>query len=416
MNNIVKEFLLIESLQVKGLMEEYHLFFLAVIPSVFLLSVIIDHLVSLDGIALIKRAFVSILILVSVSSFYYSSINLSMNTANEILKRQQYDNVLLKDMFDGGNHWKNARFDDKNKRFFQGKLFFVGLLIFYKNNLFENFINDRFMITVFFISKICFFLLKIVYSLVYYLGYGLIGIPCLLYIFPKMNGVMRGGVISYLWLLIVPHVFVFVVSLLGSEINEGYITGEVIGRSMSGTALLFVMALLIAFIPLISFMILSSSGVAAAGGLIATIGANYVMSLPKKALKGVTSLMLPNMKGILTKALLSPSKGKSAFSMGVGAGVAGGSSGSSWNLKDDKAKGTTNKGQATAPNKESNPPIKTMGIEGGDGAASSNKKQESPLDKYMPQNKPIRNNANQNKPIKNPNYPQKPNRVRRKKK
>ena len=131
-----------------------------------------------------------------------------MDAANSVLKQQQYDNILLKDMFDSGAQYKKLQFDDKNRNFFKDKDFLSGLYVFFKYNLFESFINDTFSIAIFFISKICFLILKIVYSMVYYLGLGLIGIPCLLYIFPGMGQVLRGGIISFLWLLIVPVIVV----------------------------------------------------------------------------------------------------------------------------------------------------------------------------------------------------------------
>src|SRR5690606_7021037 len=84
------------------------------------------------------------------------------------------------------------------------------------------------------------------------------------------------------WCLIVPHILVFVLSMIGSEIDQGYITGQVIGGSASGTILLFMLTLLIAFTPLIATMIINGSGMAQAGGIIAAMGANYVMNLPKQ--------------------------------------------------------------------------------------------------------------------------------------
>ena len=71
-NNIIKDFLLIESLQISSLIDEYHLFFLKILPSVFILAVLIEFLTNLEPLALFKRAFISILVLVTVSTFYHS--------------------------------------------------------------------------------------------------------------------------------------------------------------------------------------------------------------------------------------------------------------------------------------------------------------------------------------------------------
>jgi hypothetical protein len=69
--------------------------------------------------------------------------------------------------------------------------------------------------------------------------------------------------------------------MIGTEINKGYVSGHIIGGSIMGTTLLFILTLFIAFTPLIGAMILNGSGISQAGGIIASIGANYVMNLPK---------------------------------------------------------------------------------------------------------------------------------------
>ena len=86
--------------------------------------------------------------------------------------------------------------EDKEKDFFKERNAFTGALAFLKYHLFDSFVNDGFTITIYFITKLCFLILKVVYSLVYYLGYGLIGIPCLIYLFPSMGNVLRGAILS----------------------------------------------------------------------------------------------------------------------------------------------------------------------------------------------------------------------------
>ena len=99
-----------------------------------------------------------------------------------------------------------------------------------------------------------------------------------------MGKVLRGALTSWLWCLALPHVLVVVLTVLCDRIGHGYAAGEVIGGSIAGTALLFVMALMIAFVPLITTFILTGGGVSHAGGVVATMGANLVMNMPKLAL------------------------------------------------------------------------------------------------------------------------------------
>ena len=311
MENTISDLLLIKSFNLDKLIEDYRLFFLSIIPSVFVLACLVEYFDRMNVFDLVKRVFIAILILTSVTSFYKISIDYSIEAANQQLESQKGKNILLMDMFSAVTSWKYIDDEKKKGKFYEKKNVFWGTLSFLKYHLFSSFINDGFTLTIFFISKICFIILKVVYSLVYYLGYGLIGIPVIIYMFPTMGNVLRGGIISYLWCLTVPHVLVFVLSMIGSEINSGYQNGQIIGGSLAGTALLFVLTLFIAFTPLVTAMILNGSGVAQAGGVIATIGANAIMNLPKTVMN--------NGARLLTGGKMGP---KMALASGFGKGSA----------------------------------------------------------------------------------------------
>lgn len=295
--SVMSELLLIKSINIDILIKEYHSFFIELLPTIFMLAVIVEYLDRVQPLALLKRAFISILILTSVGSAYYSGIDYSLKKADESLNNISQNNILLMDMFSGMKEiaQKNikSRVDSfKNLGFDSGKI-----AQFIKFHLFDRFINDGFMVGVFFIAKLCFLILKGVYSLAYYLGYGLIGIPCLVYLFPSMGNVLRGGALTYLWCLTIPHVLVFIINLLSSEIERGYQSGQIIGGSLEGTALLAFMALFIAFSPLIAMMILNGSGVGQAVGVVATVGANAIMNLPATSLNTAASVLNGGMLG-----------------------------------------------------------------------------------------------------------------------
>jgi hypothetical protein len=291
MNNMMKDLLLIQSLDLGLLIEKYRLFFIGLLPSVFVLAIVVEYFDRLEPFTLVKRAFISILILTTITSIYTQSIDASMSAADEVMQAQVSGNILMMDMFNGIQKWDQVRYDRKQHNFYKDKNALSGTLSFLRYHLFDSFVNDAFTVTIYFITKLCFLILKVVYSLVYYLGYGLIGIPCLIYLFPSMGNVLRGAILSYLWCLIVPHILVFVISLIGSEINRAYVSGQIIGGSMMGTALLFILTLFVAFTPLIGSMILNGSGISQAGGIIASIGANYVMNLPKTAINNGAMLL-----------------------------------------------------------------------------------------------------------------------------
>lgn len=314
MNSSIYDLLMITSFDLDKLIEEYRLFFLALLPGMFILACLTEYFDRMNAFELVKRAFISVLILTSVTSFYKVSIKYSIDAANEKFNQQKQANILLMDMFEAGKYLDKVAKQD-NGKFFKNSSMIDGGLKFLKYHFFSSFVNDGFTISVYFISQLCFILLKVVYSLVYYLGYGLIGIPCMVYLFPSMGNVLRGGILSFLWCLIVPHVLVFILSMIGSEINTGYQAGQVIGGSASGTVLLFILTLFIAFTPFITMMLINGSGIAQAGGIIALLGGNFIRSLPSKAINtGAT---------IATGGALGPKMALATGAMKFGASATG---------------------------------------------------------------------------------------------
>jgi hypothetical protein len=314
MNSSIYDLLMITSFDLDKLIEEYRLFFLALLPGMFILACLVEYFDRMNVFDLVKRALISVLILTSVTGFYKASIRYSIDAASEKFEQQKQANILLMDMFEAGKYLDVVGKQD-NGKFFKNSSMIDGGLKFLKYHFFSSFVNDGFTISVYFISQLCFILLKVVYSLVYYLGYGLIGIPCMVYLFPSMGNVLRGGVLSFIWCLIVPHVLVFILSMIGSEINTGYQAGQVIGGSASGTILLFIMTLFIAFTPFITMMLINGSGIAQAGGVIALLGGNFIRSLPSKAINtGAT---------IATGGVLGPKMALATGAMKFGAGATG---------------------------------------------------------------------------------------------
>lgn len=315
MNQIIKPLLLIEGINLTDLMSEYKFFFLGLLPSIFLVAILIEYFDQLEPLMLLKRTLISILLLTSVESFYASSINASFEAADSMIQDQKGKNIFLMDMFDANSHLEGLQ-DKEQKSFFKENGVLAGTFAFIKYHLFDSFVNDGFTVTAYFIAKLCFVIIKVVYSCVYYLGLGLFGIPCLLYILPKMGNILRGAIVSYLWCLIIPHILVFIISMIGTEINKGYMSGQIIGGSITGTSFLFVLTLFIAFTPLIGAMILSGSGISQAAGMIATMGANYVMNLPKKTVNSTAAMLGGQSLG--PKSTLLRNVAMSGFNMAKG--------------------------------------------------------------------------------------------------
>ena len=165
LNNSIKDLLLVQSLTFGDLIEQYRLFFIALLPSVFIVAVIVEYLDRLEPFALMKRVFISILVLVSVTEIYESSISASIESADEFLATQKTGNILLMDMMDGAKSWWDLNSKLDNKRFYKDQNLLTGTLSFLKYQLFDSFVNDGLTVSVYFITKLCFVILKVVYSL-----------------------------------------------------------------------------------------------------------------------------------------------------------------------------------------------------------------------------------------------------------
>ncbi|NCN95194.1 MAG: hypothetical protein GW917_00560, partial [Bdellovibrionales bacterium] len=268
----MSDLLLIKSFNLNDLLEGYRGFFLDLLPTVFMLAVLIEYLDRLQPFALLKRAFIAILILTSISTIYFTGIDYSMQAADAALAKFGGNNVVLKGMVEGLSFVKDI--EQKSVT-----LKSSNIADYIKYHLFDRYVNDAFMLWVYFISTLCFWVLKGVYSLAYYLGYGLMGIPCLIYLFPTMSNVMRGGIITYLWCLVVPHIIVFILIMLGDEIEHGYSAGQVIGGSLEGTIILSFLALMLVGSLMIGMMILNGSGVGQALGVFSGMAVNSVMNI-----------------------------------------------------------------------------------------------------------------------------------------
>ena len=312
MEEIIKPLLLIESFSLERLIEDYRLFFISLLPTIFVIAIIVEYFDRLEPFILIKRAFISILILTSVTGIYSTSINASFEAADSKIQEQRHKNIFLMDMLEANGHLENLQ-RKETKSFYKNRNVLSGTFAFFKYHMFDAFVNDGFTVTTFFIAKLCFIILKVVYSAVYYLGIGLIGIPCLIYLFPTMGNVLRGAVLSYIWCLIIPHILVFIISMIGAEINKGYTSGTIIGGSITGTAFLFILTLFIAFTPLIGAFILNGSGMAQAGGIIASIGANWVMNLPKNSVNTGASMIMGGPLG--PKATIAKNLAKGGYKL-----------------------------------------------------------------------------------------------------
>ena len=289
--NSIEDLLLINSLDAAALMEHYRLFFMGLLPFVFMVALIFEYFAQIDPEGLLKRAVISVLLLSCVGTFYHKSINASIAAADEIFKSEKARNPTLREAFT-----RAVLPSEVVEKAGKGG-YFSAVVDFVKFHLITSKINVVLKAVITLIVVICFIILKVVYSLVYWLGFALFAIPCLIYLLPGMSKVLKGALISYLWCLTLPHVLVVVMSMLTRLIGHSHTSGRIIGDSVLGTALIFVMALMVAFVPVITSFILTGGGVSHAGGVIAAMGANFAMNMPKQAFNRASRYLLVNAGG-----------------------------------------------------------------------------------------------------------------------
>jgi ABC-type uncharacterized transport system permease subunit len=81
----MKDLLLVQSMDLGLLIEKYRLFFVGLLPSIFILAVVVEYFDRLEPFTLVKRALISILILTTITSFYTKAIDASMSAADEVV-------------------------------------------------------------------------------------------------------------------------------------------------------------------------------------------------------------------------------------------------------------------------------------------------------------------------------------------
>jgi len=141
MTSITKDILLIQSFNLDSLVEEYKVFFLGLLPAIFIMACIVEYFDRLDTASLVKRALISILILSGMATFYKSSIDYSFKIADDKIGKQKESNILLMDFLDGAKKWGKIEADRSNHKFYKDNNSFTGTLAFLKYHLFTKLIN-----------------------------------------------------------------------------------------------------------------------------------------------------------------------------------------------------------------------------------------------------------------------------------
>lgn len=291
MNLAIKEMLLIEETTVSILRDELlnvSKWFL--IPS-FGFALVLEFFGELQFTEVIKKL---ILIMVFMGAFYSihkSGVDLSFKASEEILKKVSPQNIFLR-------KWTEVKVKTKEDTSW---------------NLLQKFaipnVNDLVGTTLFLMSKVFIWILKLIYSTVYHLTYIFAPISAILYFFPITKGSIAGTIQSSLWCMLMPIVLVSIFAIVGNSIQVPAQNGDLSIISIDHILWLFGVTLLLLMTPVLTIGLLRGAGVALSGSAIGMMMTNSAMKVLRSApmVAGGIKATSQGAGKIGSKALFEPS-------------------------------------------------------------------------------------------------------------
>ncbi|MGB0454606.1 MAG: hypothetical protein ACPGJV_12935 [Bacteriovoracaceae bacterium] len=310
MNSNLRNEILIESDSIRELIKESLVYFENSLPAFFLMAICIHMILSKPSSEFLTKGFLAILALIVIENSYFEAIDASIDLANERLKSKANDNLILKGMI-LENNLTNRNFTgyslEGSKTTFKNLISNPSsILKFIKYNLLSFPVNEILSIVLHLVTQLCFIANKAVFSIMYYLGYGLFGIPCILFLFPGMEGSLKGAILNFVTCLVAPHILVFLIVLITDEMKLNVTTGKIIGGSVEGTALLIVLTVLIAIVPVLSYKLVTGSGISYVSSLVSTATIGNILN-GAKTLSGFNAIKKNGFFKSLTKGFESSS-------------------------------------------------------------------------------------------------------------
>lgn len=228
----------------ESILKENAFFFLT---PLFTISLTLEFLGNFEFEKVLKKLLIATLFL-----FFFSGIHKEVSTHS---LKFSYD--LLKKI--GPDHFIH-------KKWYQSKgLKKKGLVE--KESFFDSFkiidLDDLIAHTMFILSHLFLFFLKLIYSTVYHLTYILSPIGALLYLFDLTEGSLKGFITSSLWCTLMPLVLVSILLIVGSTFKEDAITIT----HIDSLIWLFGITFLLVLTPVITLGVISASGISSYSSL-----------------------------------------------------------------------------------------------------------------------------------------------------
>lgn len=291
MNLAIKEMLLIEEPTVTILRDELlnvSKWFL--IPS-FGFALVLEFFGELQFTEVIKKLLLVMVFMGAFYSIHKSGVDLSFKASEEILRKVSPQNIFLR-------KWTEVKVKTKEDTSW---------------NLLQKFaipnVNDLVGTTLFIMSKVFIWILKLIYSTVYHLTYIFAPITAILYFFPITRGSIAGTIQSSLWCMLMPIVLVSIFAIVGNSIQVPAQNGDLAIISIDHILWLFGVTLLLLMTPVLTIGLLRGGGVALSGSAIGMMMTNSAMKVLRSApaVAGGLKSTTKNATKMGSKALFEPS-------------------------------------------------------------------------------------------------------------
>jgi hypothetical protein len=248
MNNFVKDMLLIEGTEAQGLYKELTSIATLFIGPMFITSLVIQFFGEYDFFKVIKKLLIISIMMTSFYTLHTKSVDISMEVANKTFRKVSPKNIFRK-------KWYRATLSKKTKKSGSTWELVKGFVTPALNDL----IASSFFVT----SSIFMSLLKYIYTSIYHLTYIFAGFSALLYFWGITEGALWGMVKSSLWCVLLPVVFISVLSLIGNTLELKAASGINIFSEIETIIWLFCVSLMLLMCPLITWKLVNSEGIAA---------------------------------------------------------------------------------------------------------------------------------------------------------
>lgn len=269
MIGLLKEMLLIEEPSVITLAKEISIRAGYFVLPCFLIALGLEYMGKFEFLEVGKKLIVVMVILATFSTLHHKAIEISLSSAEELLKTVSPRNLFLR-------KWTESKLKTTVKA---NSGWFERIAI---PNL-----NDLLATGFFLMAKFFIWFLKLIYSTVYHMTYIFAPISALLYFFDITKQSLASLIQGTLWCMLFPFVLVCILAIVGNSLAAGALRGEFSVTSVDSIIWLFGVTLLLLASSVFTLKILGGGGGIAQ--LATPVGAMFV-GAGMKSIKGLHSV------------------------------------------------------------------------------------------------------------------------------